>query len=124
MAQVNINVIPNEPPIAYNQTQTLNEDTQVVWNLSAVARAPPEDYIVWSTLNILTWPSNGSLQDNGNGQVTYTPSSQWCGTDEMRYQVYDAFGAISNPATVTINVNCICPGFIKTAMTEKKNEKI
>lgn len=52
----------------------------------------------------LTQPSNGTLSFSGDGSFTYTPTSEFFGTDTFTYQASDAT-ALSNTATVTITVN-------------------
>ncbi|HUQ70002.1 MAG TPA: Ig-like domain-containing protein [Planctomycetaceae bacterium] len=52
-------------------------------------------------------PSPGSLSDNGNGSVTFTPADDFLGTAVFTYRPKDSLGAIdlySDPVTVTIGV--------------------
>ena len=49
--------------------------------------------------------AHGTLADNPNGTVTYTPAAGWTGADSFTYQAADGRGGISNPATVTITTN-------------------
>src|SRR5205823_15046309 len=37
-------------------------------------------------------PSNGSVTDNGDGTVTYTPDQDFTGTDSFTYAVQDSSG--------------------------------
>ncbi len=46
----------------------------------------------------------GTVVNNGNGTVSYTPPRNWRGTDTFTYTVNDTLGAISNTATVRVNV--------------------
>jgi hypothetical protein len=49
---------------------------------------------------------NGTIVDNGDGTVTFTPRNRgFQGTDTFQYTVNDADGATSNAATVRINVS-------------------
>jgi hypothetical protein len=52
-------------------------------------------------------PAGGTAQLNvpAPGQVTYTSTAQFFGTDSFRYTVKDNVGLTSNEATVTIRVN-------------------
>jgi len=106
-AMVTIEVIPvNDPPVAEDDTDTTNEDTPVTTDLVA------NDYdtdgsIVPSTVAIVTGPANGSLTNNGDGTVTYTPDPGFSGTDTYTYTVDDNDGLTSNVATVTITVEAV-----------------
>ena len=50
-------------------------------------------------------PGNGSLVNNGDGTITYTPNPGFVGEDHFEYTVRDNDGAVSNVATITIRVN-------------------
>ncbi|WP_256013646.1 Ig-like domain-containing protein [Desertivirga xinjiangensis] len=50
-------------------------------------------------------PANGTLSPLGNGQYRYTPNAGFTGIDVFTYTIKDNLGAISAPATVTINVD-------------------
>ena len=47
-------------------------------------------------------PENGSVVNNGDGTVTYTPDPDFIGEDHFEYTVRDNDEAVSNVATVTI----------------------
>jgi VCBS repeat-containing protein len=51
-------------------------------------------------------PSNGVLILNGNGTLTYTPNSDFNGTDAFTYEITDGNGGLAQ-ALVTITVNPI-----------------
>ena len=51
-------------------------------------------------------PANGSVVLNNDGTFTYSPNTNFTGTDSFDYQVIDADGAIAT-ATVTINVGAV-----------------
>ena len=44
------------------------------------------------------------MSGNGNGTVNYSPKPGFRGTDTFTYTVADDAGAVSNEATVRINV--------------------
>ena len=58
-------------------------------------------------LNILThgFAAHGTLVDNPDGTITYTPSAGWTGPDSFTYQAADGRGGVSNTATITITTN-------------------
>jgi hypothetical protein len=55
------------------------------------------------TYSIVSNPSNGSLGSVSGTSVTYTPDSNWNGTDTFTYKANDGT-ADGNTATVTVNV--------------------
>ncbi|MFQ5399231.1 MAG: tandem-95 repeat protein [Anaerolineae bacterium] len=67
--------------------------------------------LVPSSLTILTQPADGTLVNNGDGTVTYTPGLNFTGNDSFTYQVSDNDGAVSNIATVTITTSIIGGNF-------------
>jgi|GEM_PF-4547766 len=48
-------------------------------------------------------PGHGSLTFNANGSFTYTPQTNFAGSDSFTYEAYDG-SSYSSPATVTVNV--------------------
>jgi hypothetical protein len=58
-----------------------------------------------STVTIISLPSNGTVTNQGNGVVTYTPNGGFTGVDSYSYTVRDDDGAESNVATVSIVVS-------------------
>ena len=60
------------------------------------------------TAVLVDGPSHGTLVLNDNGSFTYTPETNFCGTDTFTYKAYDGV-YYSNVATVTINVVTIPP---------------
>jgi len=56
-------------------------------------------------VTIVSQPTQaGTVINNGDGTVTYSPTSHWRGTDSFVYTVRDTFGLVSNPAIVLVNV--------------------
>jgi hypothetical protein len=90
----------NEDPDAVDDTATTTEDESVTISLLDNDSDPDGD-----TLTIIsgTNPSNGTLTDNGNGNVTYTPDAGFTGTDTFTYTISDGNGG-TDTATVTVNV--------------------
>ena len=56
-----------------------------------------------SSVTITSNPANGTLQNNGNGTITYT-SNGAAGGDTFTYTIANARGTISNRAIVSVNV--------------------
>jgi VCBS repeat-containing protein len=96
----------NDPPTANNNSYSTNEDTTL--NVSAPGvlgnDTDPEGQPLTAVLQ--NGPSDGSLTLNSNGSFTYTPDTNFNGSDSFTYRANDG-SANSNVATVTITVNPI-----------------
>jgi len=107
VATVTINVgVVNDPPVANDDNDTTPEDTPVTTNVVA-NDTDVDGTVVASAVAIVSGPSDGSVVNNGNGTVTYTPDEDFNGSDSFTYTVKDNYGATSNVATVTINVGVV-----------------
>lgn len=101
-ATVTISVISvNDPPIADNDTATVNEDSSVTINVLGNDSDPDGDTL---TMSLKDEPNHGTLVKNPDGTFTYKPNENFNGTDSFTYSVCDS-GGLCNDATVTITVN-------------------
>ncbi|MEJ2259762.1 MAG: Ig-like domain-containing protein, partial [Nitrosopumilaceae archaeon] len=92
--------IPQEPPVAHNQSVSTFENNSIDITLSATdANGDPLTY------SIISGPQNGSLSGTGQTQ-TYTPNPNYDGPDSFTFIANDGT-ADSNIATVSITVNPI-----------------
>jgi len=86
-AFVFINVDPvNHPPVAVNDTISTTRNTAVTFNPLT------NDYDIDGTLStplIIHSPSHGTAIINSNGNILYTPSINYAGTDTLYYRVCD-----------------------------------
>jgi Bacterial Ig domain/Bacterial Ig-like domain (group 1) len=102
---VTITVTPvNDAPVANDDSFSTNEDTPlpgfVRFNDTSIDL--DGDTLSWT---LTSSPSNGSVTLlNVNGRFTYRPNANFCGPDSFTYEIGD--GTASDPATVTIEVNC------------------
>ena len=94
---------PNNPPTAINDSVSTLTGSQVGINLIA-NDIDSDGFLVGSSVNVVSPPLSGELVNNGDGTVTYTPSAGFVGTDQFSYTVSDNDGALSNIATVTVEV--------------------
>lgn len=96
----------NDPPVAVNDTYTTTEDTTLtISNPSAGVLAndsDPENEALTTVLVLA--PNSGQLVLNADGTFTYTPALNFTGSVTFQYRARDASGALSEIATVTINV--------------------
>lgn len=95
---------PNEPPTAVTDRVSTGQNTAIVINV--VANDTDSDGIINpASVDIVVDPRRGgTVVNNGNGTVTFTPRSGFLGTDVFRYTVEDNDGAVSNRASVRVNV--------------------
>ncbi|RBL91240.1 DUF7507 domain-containing protein [Chitinophaga flava] len=56
------------------------------------------------TVYIKDLPKHGTVKDNQDGTVTYTPEPGFGGTDQFTYYIQDQSGFMSNVSTVTVDV--------------------
>ena len=89
------------PVIALNESATVNEDSSV--NLNPLA-ADPISSGSTPVLQLVSNPAHGTLTQNADGTLTYTPDTHYFGTDSFQYS-YTVNGTTSNVATVNIAVN-------------------
>lgn len=105
VATVTITVVSadNQPPVAENDTATTKKNTAVDINVIA-NDYDPDGFIFPGSVVVISSPANGTVVNNANGTITYTPAKNYRGPDSFTYVVYDNEGASSNEATVTVDV--------------------
>ncbi|MCA9061894.1 MAG: DUF2341 domain-containing protein [Planctomycetaceae bacterium] len=82
-----------EPPVANDDSATTNVNTAVNINLTGNDSDPDGDALLLLDVNR---PASGSVTDNGNGSVTYTPSTGTSGTDSFSYVVSDGTNGLTH----------------------------
>ena len=90
-------------PVAVDDAATTDEDTAVTVDVLANDSDPDGDTLA---VTAVSDPAHGSVVDNGDGTLTYTPDADWSGTDSFTYTVSDGNGG-SDTATVTVTVNAV-----------------
>ncbi len=95
--------VTNPAPFAQDDSVALDEDTQVTASVAGNDSDPDSDALTFSKR---TNPANGTLVFQSNGTYTYTPDTDFNGSDRFTYQVRDADGT-SSIATVHVTVNPI-----------------
>ena len=126
---VQVNVI-DKAPAATSTTASTDEDIPVTITLSASDIDNPS-----LSFSIVAGPSNGTLSAisipncvaNGGGSnctatVTYTPASNYNGSDSLTFKVNDAL-VDSNIATVSITVNAVNDPPTASSVTASTNEE-
>jgi uncharacterized protein (TIGR03437 family) len=101
VATVSINVTAvNDPPVAIQQTLSVNEDTPI--NITLTGSDVEGSAL---TFTVVTGPANGTLSGTAPN-LTYTPNPNFNGTDSFTFKVNDG-QADSAPATITLNVQAV-----------------
>lgn len=90
----------NANPVAVDDTATTPEDTAVVIDVDDNDTDADTDSL---TVGTIVQPANGTVADNGDGTVTYTPDPDFTGDDTFVYTTCDASGC--DDATVTVTVS-------------------
>ncbi len=99
---ITFNVAPvNDDPDAQDDNETTDQGTPVV-----IAVLANDSDVDGDTLQIdsFTQPPNGTVIDNGDGTLTYTPDPAFVGTDTFEYTVSDGNGGFDT-ATVSVQVD-------------------
>lgn len=107
-ATVTVNVTSvNDLPVAANDTTTVDEDSSV--SIDVLDNDSDVDGTLTATsVTVQTTPSNGSTSVNAvTGEITYTPTADFNGSDSFTYTVMDNDNGTSNAATVAITVTSI-----------------
>jgi len=111
-ATVSITVTPpNDPPVAHADPASTAEDSEVIVD-AAGNDTDPDGNLDPTTANSscaygstgCLGAANGSLSDNGDGTITYTPNADFNGTDSFVYEICDTYG-LCDTATVSVTVD-------------------
>ncbi len=98
----NITVTPvNDAPVAQNVSANTSEETQT--QIELVATDVDGDPL---TYEVVLLPVHGTVNSIVGNIVTYTPATDYNGTDTFTYKAYDGT-AYSTPATVTISISAV-----------------
>ena len=108
-ALVTLTVSPvNDAPIAVNDSFTTPAGVTLIQTEPDVGLLANDTDVEGEVLELLTdefvGPDNGILTASAQGGIAYIPDPGFIGVDTFTYIISDASGAISNRATVTINV--------------------
>jgi len=93
------------PSAADDWTDT-DGTTPVAVSVLANDSASPGASLVPGSVTVVRAPQHGTAQVNpALGEITYTATGTFTGTDTFQYTVRDSLGGTSNPATVSVRVN-------------------
>jgi hypothetical protein len=101
---INVGVTPvNDTPTAVNDTADTDKNTSVTIPVLSNDDDGDPNVVQTMTVTTLSTPSHGSVIANADGTVTYTPTTEYVGTDTFTYKAFDGTD-YSNTATVTVTV--------------------
>lgn len=106
---ITVNARVNTPPIARDDSATaaMRKATSYTPKLIGVLAndSDLDGSLSPSSVSIAAAPDQGgTVAVNANGKVSYTPALKFRGKESFKYTVRDKAGALSNLATVTVNV--------------------
>lgn len=96
----------NQAPVASNDSYVTTPNTAITVPAGGILTndRDPEGGALTVNLPVNTTPAHGTLVQNADGSLVYTPATGFFGTDSYAYRAKDVGGALSNLATVTITV--------------------
>ncbi len=97
-ATIIVDAAPPPIPVVMDDTRTTLEDTPITFDILG------NDTVNSGGLTFQTQPANGSVVQNANGTITYTPDLNFNGVETFNYTLTNVSGT-STTATVTINVS-------------------
>lgn len=104
-AEISITVTSvNDGPLAKDDVKDLNDGETVVLNLIA-NDIDAENELVPGSLSIVSNPTFGTVTNNFDGTASFRADAGAHGTVTFNYIIKDKDNAVSNTATVTVNIN-------------------
>jgi hypothetical protein len=96
----------NDPPVAENDSATVDEDGSVEIGVQANDSAGPPNEDPELTTTQASDPAHGAATINQGDTITYEPDADYCGDDSLSYEVCDS-ESLCDTATVSVTVECI-----------------
>lgn len=94
----------NDPPVANDDTADTYVNMPV--KIDVLANDTDADgVIIPSTLELVGSVQNGTAEITDDYQIRFYPTADLIGEGTCRYRVQDNYGAVSNVALVTVNIN-------------------
>jgi hypothetical protein len=90
----------NSPPVTANGELNTASGIACTGELS-ITEPNGDDF----TVNVLSYPKDGSVTISKDGSIVYTPESGFSGRDLLVFTVTDRYGATSDRATLSITVS-------------------
>jgi VCBS repeat-containing protein len=93
----------NDAPVSADDSVATDEDAAVAIAVNSLLANDSDADGDRLTGEVATGPSHGTLTSNPDGTLTYTPATNFNGTDSFTYRASDG-SAFGNAATVTVRV--------------------
>ena len=105
VASVTITVNPvNDDPVAVDDAYSTDEDTALTVDAASGLLANDTDADGDAlTPALVSGPANGTLTLNADGSFSYTPNSNFNGSDSFTYSISDGTSTVEATATITVN---------------------
>ena len=97
------NSLPNRAPVAQNDTATTIAERPVTLSVLANDSDADGDTLI---VTAVTQGSSGTVDNHGNGLVTYTPNPDFSGNDTFTYTIDDGH---QHPVTARVTVTVAAP---------------
>jgi hypothetical protein len=110
--------LQNSAPTAAGQSVATNQNVAQTITLSG-SDAENDNF----TYSIVSNPAHGTLSAISGTQITYTPAAGYSGTDNFTFRATDAYGALSNTATVSITINGAPVAVAQSVVTNQDTPK-
>ena len=99
---IEVTAVNDAPVAADDPGVTTPEDTEVRIDVAA-NDTDVDGNLDPTTVEVVSGPSNGTVVNNGDGSITYTPNQDYVGEDEFTYQICNLDG-LCDTAIVSITV--------------------
>lgn len=94
----------NSVPVANTDSMSVLENNSSLFDVLA-NDVDADGGDILTVASIISTPIHGTAQISGTG-VLFTATGGYCGPDSFSYRAQDQDGAVSNTATVNINISC------------------
>ena len=102
---INVSAAGNTPPVANDVNVTTDEDIPLTFDPTANDTDADGDALTITGFDAVS-TQGGTIIDNGNNLLTYTPLTNFNGADSFMYTISDGKGG-ADSATVFITVNAV-----------------
>ncbi|MEP3441444.1 MAG: cadherin-like domain-containing protein, partial [Sulfitobacter sp.] len=115
----------NEAPVAVDDVETTEEDTSVVVDLLGNDSDPDNTLDELTISDVTVDPAEGTVVDNGDGTVTFTPAEDFTGEATITYTVTDPDGlSDEGEAVVTVTPVNDAPVAVDDAETTEEETPV
>ena len=103
---INVTAV-NDAPVALNGTASVTEDIAFSGQAAATDVDNTQPQLTYSLVGANGGALHGTVSMNNDGSYTYTPTSQFNGTDTFQFKATDLGPLDSNTGTIAVTVNAV-----------------